>query len=505
MTNHQATFDHFRDHLHKTSLLEAAAAALEWDERTGMPSGGGEFRAEQVAQLRGMVHERNTASKLDDWLGDLQDWDEASDPHSDIGATIRLVRKDFDKQKKIPQQLVEAVASATVRGQGVWDAARRADDYAQFKPALDEMISLQREIGATIAEAEQSPYEALLNEYEPGAKVDELVTVFANLRRDLVQLIEQIQSSPKQVDDRLLNIEYPKDKQKVLSQKLAESIGFDFDRGRLDETSHPFCTTLGPSDCRILTRYETKWLPTSIFGTLHEAGHGLYEQGLRSDWYGMPPGSYASLGIHESQSRLWENLVGRSHAFWQHFAPLMRETFPSELGDVSVDQLHAIFNRVEPSLIRVEADEATYNLHIIVRFELEQALISGDLSTDDLPSAWDDRYGDVIGIRPPSAADGVLQDVHWSAGLFGYFPTYTLGNLVSAQLFAAADAALGGIDAQVAAGDFKPLLGWLRTNIHEAGRNYSPDELIKKATGRELSATPLMESLRSRYGSVYQL
>ncbi|CAN0462541.1 unnamed protein product, partial [Hapterophycus canaliculatus] len=227
---------------------------------------------------------------------------------------------DYEKHKKLPQKLVEAVASATVRGQGTWDAARKADDYAQFKPALDEMLALQREVGQTIAVDGQSDYEALLNEYEPGAKVDDLAKVFADLRTDLVALIKQIQASPKQVDDRLLKIEYPVEMQKTLSRKLAEAIGFDFNRGRLDETSHPFCTTLGPSDCRILTRYETKWLPTSIFGTLHEAGHGLYEQGLRSDWYGMPPGSYASLGIHESQSRLWENLVGRSHAFWQHFA-----------------------------------------------------------------------------------------------------------------------------------------------------------------------------------------
>jgi carboxypeptidase Taq len=503
MTNYQNTFNQLRDHLRNTSLLEAAAAALEWDERTGMPSGGADFRAEQVAHLRGLVHERNTAPQLENYLDELQSWDEAADPHGDLGATVRLVRKDFEKHTKLPKQLVESVASATVRGQGVWDAARKADDYGQFQPALDEMISLQREVGQALADQGQTPYEALLNEYEPGAKVSELVDVFANLRTSLVELIEQIQASPKQVDDRLLKIGYPIEKQRDLSRKLAEAIGFDFNRGRLDETSHPFCTTLGPSDCRILTRYESNWLPTSIFGTLHEAGHGLYEQGLRPDWYGMPPGSYASLGIHESQSRLWENLVGRSHAFWQHFSPLMRSTFPSELGDVSVDQLHAMFNRVEPSLIRVEADEATYNLHIIVRFELEQALISGDLSTDDLPAAWSDRYEHVIGIRPPSAADGVLQDVHWSAGLFGYFPTYTLGNLVSAQLYATADDSLGGIDNQVTKGDFTPLLQWLQTNVHTAGRNDSPDELVAKITGKELSAKPLIDSLRARYARVY--
>lgn len=505
MTDHAATFSLLREHFRHTSMIEAAAALLEWDERTGMPGGAGEFRADQVAHLRGIVHERNTADRLDGWLNDLSDWDEASDPHSDIGATVRLVRKDFDKQKKLPQKLVEAVASATVRGQGVWDTARKADDYSLFKPALDEMIGLQREVGQAIAEDGQSPYEALLNEYEPGANVDHLVDVFANLRSDLVQLIQETQASPRQVDDRLLKMEYSVEMQRTLSTMFAEAIGFDFNRGRLDETSHPFCTTLGPSDCRILTRYEPNWLPTSIFGTLHEAGHGLYEQGLPTQWYGLPPGAYASLGIHESQSRLWENLVGRSHAFWQYFASKMRDAFPSQLGDASIDQLHAMFNRVAPSLIRVEADEATYNLHIIVRFELEQALISGDLSTADLPDAWADRYDDVIGIRPPSAADGVLQDVHWSAGLFGYFPTYTLGNLVSAQLFNAADEAIGGIDELTAKGEFLPLLTWLQDNVHAHGRKYSPDELVEKATGRPLSAEPLIESLRSRYASVYDL
>lgn len=505
MSDPQTQFDQLRQHFRETSLVDAAAAALEWDERTGMPKGGGDFRAEQVAHLRGIVHSRNTSPQIATWLEKLTDWEAAADPHGDIGATLRLVAKDYQKNQKLPQRLVERVASATVRGQGVWDAARKADDYQMFQPAISKMVALQREVGQTIAEDGQTPYEALLNEYEPGAKVADLIDVFENLRNQLVSLIRQIQASPKQVDDRLLKAAYPIEKQRVLSHTLADAIGFDFNRGRLDETSHPFCTTLGPSDCRILTRYETHFVPTSIFGTLHEAGHGLYEQGLRDEWYGLPPGSYASLGIHESQSRLWENLIGRSRAFWQHFTPLMKSTFPTELAGVDVDQLHAIFNRVEPSLIRVEADEATYNLHIIVRFELEQALIAGELSTDDLPDAWSDRYAHVIGIRPPSHADGVLQDVHWSAGLFGYFPTYTLGNLVSAQLFEAADEALGGIDELTRRGEFEPLLEWLRSNIHRHGRNFSPDELVQKATGRALSACPLMDSLRSRYGSVYDL
>ncbi len=477
MPDHAQCFSSIRNHLRQAALLASAAELLQWDERTMMPNQAGEFRAEQVAYLSGRAHAMRTSEQLERWLDDLADWPAAADPHSDIGATVGLVRRDYEKQRRLPGELVEAIARATVRGQGRWDTARRADDYSQFQPALDEMISLQRRAGELLATPGQSTYEALLDQYEPDAKVESLSRVFAGLRKELVELLNEISSSPRQVDDHLLNQKYCIEGQRKLSHKLAAAIGFDFDRGRLDETSHPFCTSLGPSDCRILTRYDVDWLPGSIFGTLHEAGHGMYEQGLPQDWYGLPPGSYASLGMHESQSRLWENLVGRSLAFWKHFTPLINETF-SQSG--TPEQWHACFNRVQPSLIRVEADEPTYNLHIIVRFELEQALISGDLSTDDLPSAWNERYTSVIGVSPPSAADGVLQDVHWSAGLFGYFPTYTIGNLIAAQLYESADTALGGIDSQIEQGDFVPLLSWLRENIHSHGRKYTAEELVHK-------------------------
>ncbi|MFG0286955.1 MAG: carboxypeptidase M32 [Rhodopirellula sp. JB044] len=502
MTNHGEAFQALRDHLHKTSLVSSAAELLGWDERTGMPPEGGEFRAEQVAYLSGLVHDMQTGPEIATWLDQLSDWSEADDPHSDIGATVRLVRKDYEKQKRLPKSLVEAIASATVRGQGCWDAARKADDYRQFQPALDEMISLQRQAGECLAEEGQTTYEALLDQYEPDAKADQLSSVFANLRGELVKLLDEIQGSARQVDETLLKKQYSVDGQRQISRTLAEAIGFDFNRGRLDETSHPFCTALGPSDCRILTRYDSSWLPGSIFGTLHEAGHGMYEQGLPQDWYGLPPGTYASLGIHESQSRLWENLVGRTAEFWQCFTPLMRETFGE---NATPQQWHASFNRVTPSLIRVEADEATYNLHIIVRFELEQALIAGELTTDDLPAVWNERYESVIGVRPPSDADGVLQDVHWSAGLFGYFPTYTLGNLIGAQLYAAAEKSLGDLSGMIARGEFQPLLDWLRKHVHAHGRKFSADELVQNATGAPLSAEPLVTSLRERYSLVYDV
>jgi carboxypeptidase Taq len=288
-----------------------------------------------------------------------------------------------------------------------------------------------------------------------------------------------------------------------LAGRWAEAIGFDFRRGRIDVTAHPFCAGMGPHDCRITTRYDEHDFPMAFFGILHEAGHGLYEQGLPTEHYGLPPGSYVSLGIHESQSRLWENAVGRSRSFWRHFFPLAQQRFPDALSDVGLDDFHFAVNDVRPSLIRVEADEATYNLHIIIRFELERAVLAGELRVADLPGAWRDKYRENLGIEPPSDADGVLQDIHWSAGLIGYFPTYTLGNLYAAQFFAQADADLGGIDGLLARGEFAPLLGWLRDRIHVRGQCYSAAELAVAVTGRPLSHQPLLDLLRGKYDPLY--
>lgn len=503
--NHESTFDALCKTFRDAAKLSTTADLLEWDERTGMPRGGADYRADQVAHLRGLVHAMQTSPAIGDQLAALSDWDAAADTRCDVAATLRCLADDYRRQCRMPGELVERLAACSVRGQGRWDAARQADDYAMFQPSLDEMLRLKREAGRLLADDGQTVYEALLHEFEPGANVAELTQTLADLRVELVRLIGEIADSPRQVDTSLITQTFCKDSQRAFSREIAEAIGFDFNRGRLDETSHPFCTTLGPSDCRILTRYESNYLPTGIFGTLHEAGHGLYEQGMRQDWFGLPPGGYASLGIHESQSRLWENQVGRTLAFWRHFTPRVRQHFPDTLGDVTPEQLHRCFNAVSPSLIRVEADEATYNLHIIVRFELEQALIDGDLGTDDLPTAWADAYETTIGVRPPSPADGVLQDVHWSAGLIGYFPTYTLGNLAAAQLHDAAAEQLGDLDAMAARGEFTPLRDWLAGHVHQVGRNRTPDQLIQDATGSPLSAAPLINSLRARLGQVYDL
>jgi carboxypeptidase Taq len=296
---------------------------------------------------------------------------------------------------------------------------------------------------------------------------------------------------------------YPQAAQEEFVRRAAAEIGFDFQRGRLDVTHHPFCTEIGPDDCRITTRYDERYFPTAFFGTLHEAGHGMYDQGLRKEQYGLPPGSFVSLGIHESQSRLWENFVGRSESFWYCFYPLAQSYFPQALTDVSLAQFCFAINNVQPSLIRVEADEATYNLHIIIRFELEKSLINDEFSVSELPGAWKSKYREYLGLEPPNDADGVLQDVHWSAGLFGYFPTYSLGNLYAAQFAAQADADLGGVQQAFARGEFAGLLQWLRTKIHRRGQCFTAAELVQEITGRPLSHTPLLEYLRRKYAALY--
>lgn len=500
---HQQRFDALLAHVRETTLLQTAADTLEWDERTGMPVRGGDYRADQVTLLRGMVHGRRTDPQLGEWLQSLAEWDQAVAPNTDIGATIHRMLEDYQRDCRLPQDLVEALSRATVRGQQVWDRARREDNYQTFKPALDEVLTLKRRQAECLTEDNLPLYDALLDEYETGAKTAILKQMFSSLRDELVQLIGEIKQAAKQPNIEILRRNYPLDKQKSISHSAAALVGFDFQRGRLDETSHPFCTNLGPDDCRILTRYEQRWFPGGMFGTLHEAGHGMYDQGLRSEWYGLPPGTFVSLGIHESQSRLWENLVGRSLAFWKFFYPQVQAAFPAALSQTSVEDFHFALNSVQPSLIRVEADEATYNLHIIVRFELEQALISGELTTADLPSAWQERYRDIVGATAPSDADGVLQDVHWSAGLFGYFPTYSLGNIYAAQLFEAAEGQLGSLEELFAAGEFKHLLQWLQTNVHHHGRNLSPAEIIKRCTGALPSSQPLIKSLRDRYSRLY--
>jgi carboxypeptidase Taq len=391
-----------------------------------------------------------------------------------------------------------------VLGQQVWAESRRTNDFAKFRPILERTVVLKREEAAAIG-YQDVPYDALLDEYEPRETTANVRRVLAGLREQLVPLVAEIAASKRRPILDILNRRFAVDQQEAFGRQVASAIGFDFRAGRLDVTDHPFCTEAGPGDVRLTTRYDEHGLPGALFSTMHEAGHGMYEQGLPPERYGLPTGQATSLGIHESQSRMWENLVGRSRAFWEHFLPLAKAAFPDALADVGLDVFYFAINDSRPSLIRTESDEVTYNLHIMIRFELEQALILDELKVADLPGAWNEKYQSYLGISPPNDSDGVLQDVHWSGGAFGYFPTYTLGNLYAAQFFEQAASDLGDLQAMFRRGEFRPLLDWLRKNIHSQGRRYSSAELVQRVTGRPLSHDPLMRHLRGKFGPLYEL
>ena len=494
--------------LREASALKTAGDALAWDEQTYLPAKGGEYRADQLAALAGLTHERLTGPELRDAL--LAAEAEEFPAGSAAAACVREVRRDFDRRTTLPRRLVEELSRVTTLAQRNWAEARKRSDFGAFRPHLAAVVELKREEAAAVTAgrgdlAAAPPYDALLDDYEPGADSEQVAAVFAELRAGLVPLVREIADSGVTPDRSLLDRDYPVANQKAFCRAGAKALGFGFDAGRLDVAAHPFCTTLGPADCRLTTRYDERDFAQSYFGTLHEAGHGIYEQNLPSDWFGAPPGEACGLGVHESQSRLWENFVGRSEAYWKDATPRARAAFPAALGGVSAEQLYRVVNDVRPSLIRVEADEVTYNLHVLLRFELERPLISGDLPVGDVSEVWDERFEAMFGFRPPGPADGCLQDIHWAAGLIGYFPTYALGNVYAAMLWNAANAAIGDLETRHAAGDFAPLRDWLTENIYRHGRRYSPTDLIARAAGAPPTPGPLLTHLRAKYGALYDL
>jgi len=504
MSSPHATYDNLCHFVHETALLQSIEALLGWDERCLLPPAAADYRAEQMTLLSGLIHRRQTDRRVGDWLAELVDSPLAADPTSETGTTIRQLKRQYDKKTKLPQSLVEELTRTSVLGQQVWQTARQHDDFASFAPLLQKTIELKREQAQAIG-YQESLYDALLDDYEPDERTSNLTRVLGALREELVPLVAEIRDSRRSPDLALLHRHYPVEGQQKFSREAAARIGFDFSRGRLDVTAHPFCTAPGPHDCRITTRYEEHNFGCAFFGTLHEAGHGIYDQGLPAGLFGLPPGEAVSMGIHESQSRMWENLVGRHRSFWDYFYPAAQATFADALGDVPLDDFHFAINAVRPSLIRIESDEATYNLHILIRFELEQDLLGGSLTVADLPGAWTQKYASYLGVSPPNDADGALQDIHWSAGLFGYFPTYSLGNLYAAQFFAQADRELGGLAEQFAAGEFQPLRDWLASKIHLHGQRYSAAELVELVTGAPLSHEPLLAHLRAKLTPLYGL
>jgi len=492
--------------LREIAMLGSIGSVLHWDERTVRPPAGAEHRANQVSMIATMVHARFTAPRIGELLAAVESSPLVKEPHSDAAVNVRYTRKSYDRATKLPPKLVEELSKTGSLSENAWESAKKNSDFKSFAPWLSKIIDLKRQEADCVAPG-KNRYDTLLDEYEPGETSANLRNVFESLRGPLVELVGKITSSGRKAPVEILERHYPAAEQEALAREGAKAIGFDFNAGVLATSVHPFCTSLGVGDTRMTTRYDEKYFGDAFFGVLHETGHSLYDQGLPDEHFGLPRGEAVSLGIHESQSRMWENLVGRSRSFWKHFFPKAQKAFPKALGastqGVTEEDWYFAINDVRPSFIRTESDEATYNLHVLLRFELEQALLSGDLPVNDLPTEWNARMKKYLGLTPPDDARGCLQDVHWSSGGVGYFPTYTLGNLYAAQFFEQARKDLGDFDEMFAEGNFAPLLGWLRKNIHQHGKTYTAGELAMRTTGKPLSPEPLLTHLRQKAKELY--
>lgn len=478
------------------ALLDSACATLSWDEETYMPAKALAHRAEQMAWLSGEAHRLFTARKIGDWISECEQQGFA--PDSDEAANVREWRRSYDRKTRIPTRLVEKFQRVRSHAREAWGEARKQSKFKIFRPHLQKLLDLHLQF-ADLWGYTGTPYNAHLDEYEPGARAEDLRELFAKLRPAIVALLGPAVEHSAAVPRSILHGHYPVAAQQAFNHEVAHAMGFDFDAGRIDTTTHPFCTGLGPNDCRLTTRYNEQDFTQSLYGIMHEAGHGLYEQGLLQEHYGTPLGSAVSLGIHESQSRLWENHVGRSEVFWQRWHPIACKHFP-ELGRLTPEQITAAVNHVQPSFIRVEADQVTYDLHIILRFEIEMKLIERELSVADVPAYWNEAFEKSLGLKVDKDANGCLQDIHWSIGTIGYFPTYSLGNLNAAQLMNRALADHPSLEGELARGEYGALLKWLREKIHRHGMRYQPQELMRRATGEGTNSEAHLAALRKKYG-----
>jgi carboxypeptidase Taq len=492
----------------KTMLAEAwdlnqAAALLGWDQQTYMPPKGAPDRGEQLATLSSLAHKIFTSDEVGRLLEDLVPYAETLDPDSIEACFIRLVKRQYDKQTRVPAEKVAEFARVTTLAQEAWVRARADDNFAMFQPHLEKIVALRREY-ADFFQPYDHVYDPLLDDFEPGLKTSEVIAIFDKLRPQQVELIQAIAGRP-QVRDDFLHLVYPEQQQWDFGVMVITRFGYDWEAGRQDRSAHPFTQGMGIGDVRITTRLIENMMTSSLFSSMHESGHAMYEQGIDPALARTVLASGASLALHESQSRMWENLVGRSRPFWRYFYPRLKEYFPTQLGNVDMETFYKAINKVEPSFIRVEADEATYNLHVMLRLELEIALMEGRLQVKDLPDAWNDRMRSYLGITPPNDRLGVLQDVHWSGGMIGYFPTYALGNLISAQLWEVIRKDLPDLDAQIEHGEFSGLLNWLRIHVHRHGAKYEPQELVQRITGSRIDPQPYVNYLRQKYSDIYGL
>ena len=503
MTDVPASYAALLERARETALVGSISSLLSWDQETMMPPRGEAHRAKQMGLLAGLAHERATAPQV----GALLDEIEASSwlKSADVVArgNVAEIRRVHDRLRRVPRALVEEVARTVPVAQRAWADARSKNEFASFAPHLDKILRLKREEAAALSTG-GDPYDALLDEHEPGMKTAEMERMLDDVAAGLVPVVQAIAAKgnpPLPWDGKT----WPVDVQKAFCASLAPALGLDPKGSRLDVSAHPFSSRIGIGDLRITTRYDARDPRGALFGTLHETGHALYEQGLDPAHDLTPAGEARSLGLHESQSRLWENFVGRSRAFWVHYFPVLKSFFPDALDGASFDAFFRAVNRVEASFIRVEADEVTYNLHIILRMRIERRMLSGDLSVADVPAAWNEESQRTLGVVPPDDAHGCLQDVHWSVAAFAYFPTYALGNVFAAQLMEGAAAALGDLDAMFARGDFDPLRTWLRENVHRRGAAVSGARVVEDATGRKPDASAFLRYVKRKLGPLYGL
>jgi carboxypeptidase Taq len=492
-----------KDILAEVADLNNATALLGWDQQTYMPPGGAEDRGNQLATLSQIAHLKFTSEEVGRLLEDLEPQVAQLDPDSYETRLVKVTRRLYDKETKVPPEMVVEFAQLTTAAHQIWQEARAEDNFSKFQPSLEKIIDLRQRY-ASIFKPYDHIYDPLLDDFEPGLKTADVKTIFEALRPQQVELLQAISERP-QVEDWFLHQPFDEKKQWDFGVEVITKFGYDWNRGRLDKSAHPFTTNFGIDDVRITTRVTPDFLNPALFGTMHEAGHALYELGVDHALGRSTLTGGASLAVHESQSRMWENLVGRSMAFWEHFYPMLQSYFPSQLGSLDLNSFYRGINKVERSLIRVEADEATYNLHIMLRLEMEIAMMEGGLAAKDLPDAWDSRMEDYLNILPPNDAKGILQDVHWAGGMIGYFSTYALGNLISVQLWEVINREIPDLEEQIRQGKFEALLAWLRKNIHCHGSMFEPQELVQRITGSKIDPAPYVRYLNAKYGEIYEL
>ncbi|MCB2154634.1 carboxypeptidase M32 [bacterium] len=495
-----ATIQNLRDKLGELSDIGATVALMGWDQQVNMPKKAAPGRGQQLATMSAIYHRMATAPEFGDMLRKLND--ERDKLSADEAKMVEETLWDYERSTKLPEAFVKELTELDANAFAAWQEARKDSDFAAFQPFLERLVVKQREM-ADMFGFEGSPYNALVENYERGMTAERLTQIFGDLREKQSALIEKIVASPNQPDIAWLEQDWDEQAQWDFGMKVLTEMGYDLDAGRQDKSTHPFTTEFGLKDVRVTTRFDVKDLFSAMSSTMHEGGHALYEQGFLESDARTTLGSSISLGVHESQSRMWENLIGRSRPFWQHYLPVLKEHFPGQLNDVDVDKMYRSINAVKPSLIRVEADECTYNLHIIIRFEIETALLEGRMKVSELPEVWNAKYKEYLGVDVPNDAQGCLQDVHWSGASFGYFPTYALGNLYASQMFEKILQDIPNLWESIAGGNMLPLLDWLRKNVHEVGRRKKAPQLIEGITGKLPESTAYLNYLTTKYGELY--